>query len=68
MTESEKKRLETKANNKAESQHSVEDRERASAAVFRTIANTILPRSIRMVEDVPWNHQSLYLPILETEM
>ena len=43
-------------------------REAASAAVFRTIANTILPNSIKMVEDTPGKHPSGYLPILDTEM
>ena len=52
----------------AAGEHTLEDRERASARVFREIANTILPRSVRMVEDTPWNHQSGYLPILDTEM
>ena len=33
------------------------DKERASAAVFRMIANTILPDSIVMVEDVPGDPQ-----------
>ena len=39
-----------------------------SAMVFKQIANTILPKSIRMVEDTPHNHSNGYLPILDTEM
>ena len=68
MTEGEKSRLEKEANDQNSSVHTQEDREKGSAAIFRTITNTIFPRSIRMVEDVPWNHLSLHLPILDTEM
>ena len=50
------------------SDYSQKDKEAASAAVFRTIANTIMPNSIDMVEDIPANHPSGWLPILDTEM
>ena len=43
-------------------------REAASSVVFITIANTILPNSIKMVEDTPGKHPSGYLLILDTEM
>ena len=43
-------------------------KEAASAAVFKEIANTILPRSIKMVEDTPGKHASGFLPILDTQM
>ena len=56
------------ADRKAASVHTREERERASAEVFRNIANTCKPRSVRMVEDIPLNHQSGYLPILDTQM
>ena len=36
--------------------------------IFRMIANDILPGSIKMKEDSPWNHQNNRLPILDTEM
>ena len=32
------------------------------------LANDILPKSIRMKEDTPWNHSNQRLPILDTEM
>ena len=45
-----------------------ETRERNSAAIYRTIANEVRPRSILMKEDVVWNHQDRLLPILDTKM
>ena len=36
--------------------------------MFREIANVCKPRSIWMVEDLPGNHSSGYLPILDTAM
>ena len=52
----------------AASEYSREDKERASAQVFREIANMCKPRSIKMVEDIPQNHSSGFLPILDTQM
>ena len=56
----------------AEEQHSTQhtraDRERHSAMVFRTIANEVVPDSVRMKEDVPANHPSGLLPILDTQV
>ena len=48
--------------------HTVEDRERHSASIYREIANTIRPRSVRMKEDIPANHPSGMLPILDCQM
>ena len=42
--------------------------EAASARIYREVANTILPSSVRMKEDVPSNHPSGAIPILDTEM
>ena len=41
---------------------------RCSAAVYREVANTILPTSIKMKEDTAGNHPSHRIPILDTEM
>ena len=38
------------------------------AIEMRKIANTIMPRSVEMEEDVPSNHQNSKLPILDMEM
>ena len=53
---------------KALSEHNMTDREHDLAAIFREIANEILPLSVRMVEDIPGNHPSGFLPILDTQM
>ena len=50
------------------SNYTIEMKEAASAAVFREITNTILPRSIKMVEYTPRNHPFGFLPILDTQM
>ena len=46
----------------------VEDDDKRVAREMRKIANTILPRSVVMEEDVPSNHSSGKLPILDMEM
>ena len=48
--------------------HSQEEREAWSAEVYRTIANEVLPTSVRMKEDVPGNYPSGLLPILDTQV
>ena len=63
-----KAQIESEANMKSLSEHNLTDRERDSAAIFRQIANEILPMSVRMVEHIPGNHSSGFLPILDTEM
>ena len=68
MTREEVLQIETDAEDLAQSDHTTADRELASAKIFREIANIILPRSIKMVEDTPHGHPSGYLPILDTEM
>ena len=45
-----------------------EDRERASAAIYRQVANEVLPRSVTMKEDTPGNHPNKMIPILDTQM
>ena len=47
---------------------SQEERERRSAALYRIIANEVKPQSIRMKEDIPYNHHNQLLPILDTQM
>ena len=68
LSNEEKKSVENEAECDAASEYSISDRENNSAMVFKQIANTILPKSIRMVEDTPHNHSNGYLPILDTEM
>ena len=48
--------------------HTRTQEEHDSARVFREIANQALPKSVKMVEDVPGNHPSGFLPILDTQM
>ena len=48
--------------------HSQEEREAWSAEAYRTIANEVLPTSVRMKEDVPGNYPSGLLPILDTQV
>ena len=43
-------------------------REQLSAEIYRQIANEVRPRSVRMKEDTPGNHQNGCLPILDTQM
>ena len=42
--------------------------ERVLAAIFRTIANEMMPRCIRLKEDTPGNHSNGMIPILDTQM
>ena len=39
-----------------------------TARLYRNIANTIMPRSVVMEEDIPENHSDGYLPILDCKM
>ena len=68
ITKEEKKEIEETAERLAMEARTPDQEEAASARVFREIANTILPDSIRMKEDVPSAHQRRALPILDTEM
>ena len=68
LTVQEKTEIIEDSENELKTEHSLEDREKASAAVYRQIANTVLPRSIRMVEDTPHHHISGFLPILDMEI
>ena len=68
MTNEQKLEIEQRAEQKLAEEHTVNDRERNSAAVYRNIANDILPLSVKMVEDIPGNHSDGYLPILDTQM
>ena len=68
VTREERKIIEERGLALYNSEYSQEEKEAASASVFRDIANHILPKSIRMVEDTPGKHQSGFLPILDTEM
>ena len=45
-----------------------EERDKNSSRVYRMLANEVKPKSIRMKEDVPWNHENKNLPILDTQM
>ena len=65
LSPDEKKEIMERSERKAAQPHS---RERESAATFREIANEVLPDSVRMVEDIPGNYVSGYLPILDTQM
>ena len=53
---------------KSLSEHNMTDRESDSVAIFREIANEILPLSVRMVENIPGNHPHGFLPILDTQI
>ena len=66
ITKEEKKEIEETAERLAMEARTPDQEEAASARVFREIANTILPDSIRMKEDVPSAHQRRALPILDT--
>ena len=63
-----KVQIESEANIKSLTDHTLTDREHDSAVIFRQIVNEILPMSVKMVEDIPGNHSSGFLPILDTEM
>ena len=68
VTKEERKEIEDRGNTLFSSDYTLKDREAASAAVFREITNSIMPKSIKMKEDIPDNHPSGFLPILDTEM
>ena len=44
------------------------DQDAHTAAIYRDVANTIMPRSIKMKEDVASNHHTEKLPILDMAM
>ena len=46
----------------------MEEEDRRVAKEMRKVANTIMPRSVVMEEDVPSNHPNRKLPILDMEM
>ena len=60
--------IEREAEQESTSQHSQTERERQSANIYKMIANEIRPNSIKMVEDIPGNHLSGMVPILDTTM
>ena len=60
--------IENRGNTLYNSDYTLKDKEAASVAVFREIANSIMSNSIKMKEDIPGNHSSGFLPILDTEM
>ena len=64
----EKREIEETAEKLALEPRTPQEEEAASARIYREIANSILPSSIRMKEDVPSAHQRGALLILDTEM
>ena len=68
MSKEEKEALETEANLLALEDRTIAQEEAASARIYREVANTILPSSVRMKEDVPSNHPSGAIPILDTDV
>ena len=68
MTKEEKEQMVRTAEEMAASNYSQGDRERYSASIYRQLANDLCPKSVRMVEDVPANHESGWLPILDIKM
>ena len=68
LTEEQKTSLETEADIVNRQIHTQDDRERQSAQIYRQIANECRPRSVKMKEDTPGNHEDRMLPILDTKM
>ena len=68
MSNTEKNEIEAEANHLASQDRTQAQKEAASTRMCREIANSILPSSVRMKEDVPSNHSNGALPILDTEM
>ena len=68
MTKEEREQIENRAEEANRQEHTQVEKEKYSARIFREIANTCKPRSIQMVEDLPGNHETGYLPILDTAM
>ena len=68
MSATRKKEIEQEADGQSREGSTRENQERNSAEVYRQIANEVLPRSIKMKEDVPANHRNGLLPILDTQM
>ena len=68
MSRAEKEVLETEANLLALEDRTTAQEEAASAKIYREIANSILPTGVRMKEDVPSNHQSGAIPILDRDV
>ena len=64
----EKKAIEDEGNAEKEAGGDQYLREINSAKIFRQIANDILPKTIRMKEDIPGNHSTKCIPILDTQM
>ena len=50
----------------ADTEYTRQDKEAWLAAIYREIANDILPTSVRMKEDTPDAHTNGKLPILDT--
>ena len=68
METDEKEAIKLEADEMNSKEVTIKETENWSAQIFRMIANDILPNSIRMKEDTPWNHDNQRLPILDTEM
>ena len=68
LTTEEKREIETEAKRQYTEGSTREDQEMKSAEIYRLIANEVLPKSIRMKEDVPSNHLDGLLLILDTKM
>ena len=49
-------------------QHTQDDKESWSAAIYKKIANEVLPNSVIMKEDTPGKHPHGLLPILDTKV
>ena len=68
LTYLEKKEIENDCNNLNSLGGTQAVREKNSAEIYRVIANECKPKSIRMKEDIPANHDNGRIPILDTEM
>ena len=68
LTLDELKVIQEQSESKNKGIYSQEERERESAKIYVIIANEIRPKSIKMKEDISWNHDNNLLPILDTQM
>ena len=66
LTYNERKQIEKEAEDTFRQGGTQDDREKASTQIYREIANEVKPKSIRMKEDTPSNHDNEGLPILDT--
>ena len=68
MSQKKIKEIEKESNRKASIGSTKDIIERESASIYQTIANECIPGSVRMVVDIPGNHATGKLPILDTQM